>query len=58
LREGRRLRVFEISHKRDELTGEWGKLHKEELNDLYNWDNSPEHYLPFFCDVISKKSYS
>jgi len=22
-------------HKRDEVTGEWRKLHKEELNDLY-----------------------
>jgi hypothetical protein len=37
LREERRLRVFEnvIGPKRDEVTGEWGKLHNEELNDLY-----------------------
>jgi hypothetical protein len=37
LREERRLRVFEniIRPKRDEVTGEWGKLHSEELNDLY-----------------------
>jgi len=42
LREGRRLRVFENSvlrrifgPKRDEVTGEWGKQHNEELNDLY-----------------------
>ena len=42
LREGRRLRVFEnrvlrriFGPKRDEVTGEWRKLHKEELNDLY-----------------------
>jgi hypothetical protein len=25
--------IFE--HKRDEVTGEWRKLHNEELNDLY-----------------------
>jgi len=42
LREERRLRVFEnrvmrriFGSKRDEGTGEWGKLHNEELNDLY-----------------------
>jgi len=42
LREERRLRVFEIrvlrriyGPKRDEVTGEWRKLHKEELNGLY-----------------------
>ena len=42
LREERRLRVFEnrvlkrkFWPKRDELTREWRKLHKEELNDLY-----------------------
>jgi hypothetical protein len=41
LREERRLRVFENSvwmrifgPKRDEVTGEWRKLHNEELNDL------------------------
>jgi hypothetical protein len=27
-------RVF--GPKRDEVTGEWGKLHNDELNDLYN----------------------
>ena len=38
----RRLRVFEnsvlrgiLGPKRDEVTGEWRKLHNEELNDLY-----------------------
>jgi hypothetical protein len=43
LREKRRLRVFEnrvlrriFGPKRDEVTGEWRKLHKEELNDLYS----------------------
>jgi len=42
LREKRRLRVFEnrvlrgiFGSKRDEVTGEWRKLHNEELNDLY-----------------------
>jgi hypothetical protein len=42
LREGRRLRVFEnrvlriiFGPKRGEVTGEWRKLHNEELNDLY-----------------------
>ena len=41
LREERRLRVFEnrvlrrvFAPKRDEVTGEWRKLHNEELNDL------------------------
>jgi len=39
---GLRLRVFEngvlrriFEPKRDEVTGEWRKLHNEELNDLY-----------------------
>jgi hypothetical protein len=42
LREERRLRVFEnrvlrgiFGLKRDEVTGEWRKLHTEELTDLY-----------------------
>jgi hypothetical protein len=42
LREGSRLRVFEnkvlrriFGPKRDKVTGEWRKLHTEELNDLY-----------------------
>jgi hypothetical protein len=42
LREERRLRVFEnrvfrriFGPKRYEVTGEWRKLHNEELNDLY-----------------------
>jgi hypothetical protein len=42
LREEHRLRVFEsrvlrktLGSKRDEITGEWRKLHNEELNDLY-----------------------
>ena len=42
LREEHRLKVFEnrvlrrvFGPKRDEVTGEWRKLHNEELNDLY-----------------------
>jgi len=42
LREERRLRVFKnrvlrkiFGPKRDEGTGEWRKLHNEEINDLY-----------------------
>jgi len=42
LREERRLRVFEnrmlrriFGPRRDEVTGEWRKLHNEELNDVY-----------------------
>jgi hypothetical protein len=41
LREERRLRVFEnrvfrrvFGPKREEVTGEWRKLHNEELSDL------------------------
>ena len=48
LREERRLRVFEnralrrvFGPERDEVTGEWRKLHNEELNDLYS--------LPILC---------
>jgi len=43
LREERRLRVFEnkvlrriFEPKRNEVRGEWRKLHNEELNDLYS----------------------
>ena len=42
LRKERKLRVFEnmvlrrmIGPRREEVTGEWRRLHKEELNDLY-----------------------
>ena len=42
LREVRSLREFEnwvlreiFGPKRDEITGEWGRLHNEELYDLY-----------------------
>jgi hypothetical protein len=43
LRKERRLRVFEnrvlrrvFGPNRDEVTGEWRKLHNEELHDLYS----------------------
>jgi hypothetical protein len=43
LREEHRLRVFEIRMlrrifglKRDEVTGEWRKLHNEKLRDFYS----------------------
>jgi hypothetical protein len=42
----RRLRVYKsrvlrrvFGPERDEVTGEWRKLHKEELNDLYSSPN-------------------
>jgi hypothetical protein len=46
LREEHRLRVFEnrvlrkiFGPKRDEVTGEWRRLHNEERNDLYSSPN-------------------
>jgi len=46
LREERKLRVFEnmllrriFGPRRDEVTGEWRRLHNEELNDLYSLPN-------------------
>jgi hypothetical protein len=46
LREKRRFRAFEnrvlrriFGLKRDEVTGEWRKLHTDELNDLYSSPN-------------------
>jgi len=47
LREERRLRVFEnmvlrrvFGPMRDEVTGEWRKLHNEEVRDLYSLPNN------------------
>jgi hypothetical protein len=46
LREERKLRVFGnrvlrriCGPQRDEVTGEWSKLHNEELNDVYSSPN-------------------
>jgi hypothetical protein len=46
LKKERRLRVFEnrvlrriFRPKRDEVTGEWRKLHNEDLNGLYSLHN-------------------
>jgi hypothetical protein len=27
--------IYEFGHKRDEVTGEWRRLHNERMNDLY-----------------------
>jgi len=47
LRGRRKKRLFEnrvlrriFGPKRDEVTGEWRKLHNEELNDLYSSSNT------------------
>jgi hypothetical protein len=47
LREDHRLRVFEnrvlrriFGPKRDKVTGEWRKLHSEELHNLYSSQNN------------------
>jgi hypothetical protein len=54
LREECRLRVFEnrvlrriFGPKRDEVTGEWRKLHNEELNELY--------FLPNIVQVVKSR---
>ena len=54
MREERRLRVYDIRvlrrifrPKRDQVTGEWRKLHNEKLNDLY--------YSPNIVRVIKSR---
>jgi hypothetical protein len=56
LKEERRLRVFEnrmlgriFGPKRDEVTGEWRKLHTEELNGLYSLPNIVRVIKSRFC---------
>ena len=46
MREEKKLRVFEnkvsrriFGPRRDEVTGDWRRLHNEELNDLYSSPN-------------------
>ena len=46
MREERKLRAFQnmvlrriFGPRRDEVTGEWRRLHEEELNDLYSSSN-------------------
>ena len=46
MQDERKLRVFEnmvlrriFGPRRDEVTGEWGRLHNEELNDMYTSTN-------------------
>ena len=42
LREERKLRVLRriFGPRRDKVTGEWRRLHNEEINDLYSSHNS------------------
>ena len=54
MREERRLRLFEnrmlrriFGPKRDEVTGEWRKVHNEELRDLY--------FLPNIVGVVKSR---
>jgi len=61
LREERRLRLFEkrvlrriFGPKRDEITGEWGKLHNEELNDLYTANQIEKNEMGRECSTYGE----
>jgi len=63
LQEERKLRVFEnrvlrkiFGPRRDEVTGEWRRLHNEELNDLYS---SPLNFACIlYCFLFTSMSIS
>jgi len=42
--ENRVLRKI-LEHKRGEVTGEWSRLHNEELNDVYSFRNIMGHKI-------------
>ena len=67
LREERKLRVFEdmmlrriFGPRRDEVTGEWRRLHNEELNDVYSSPNIVHSFnsLSYDRSKASSKSSS
>jgi hypothetical protein len=64
LREEHRLRVFEnrvlrriFDPKRDEVTGDWRKLHNEELHNFYSLPNiiRMSNFYVFFCQQMIKQ---
>ena len=62
LREERRLKLFEnrtlrriFGPKRDEVTGEWRKLHNEELNDQYSLNQIEKNEIDGACSVYGKE---
>ena len=69
LREERKLRVFEnkvlrriFGPRRDDVTGEWRRLHNEELNDLYGCQTwslilREERKLRVFENMVLRRIY-
>jgi hypothetical protein len=62
LREERRLRVLEnrvlrriTGPKRDEVTGEWRKVHNQELNNLYSGDQIEKNKIKVACSTYGGK---